>query len=484
MTLAGRNHTLGILVLACATLFGAGCRSAASDEQSTPERPPNIIFILADDLGWADLPAYGNTFHETPNLDRLAANGMRFTDAYAAAPVCSPTRAAIQSGLYPARLGITSHIPGHWRPYEQILGPINRTQYLPPDVDTIAERLKDGGYTTGYFGKWHLGEPDSSYLPNAQGYDSMLVSRGGHFDVEKRLIPKRDVPDDAYLADVLTDHSVSFMEANRDKPFFLFLGHYLVHIPLQAKEPTIEKYRKKEKPADGVNNPTYAAMIEHLDAGVGRVLESLDRLGLDENTLVVFYSDNGGLYERYDGSDGIAVTSNAPLRDEKGSMYEGGIRVPLIVRWPGVVEAGSVSNEVVTSTDFYPTLLEIAGIDAGAEQVLDGRSILSAFKQRELEERPIYWHYPHYHHDVPSGGIREGAYKLIEFYDDGHVELYNLEADIGEQVNLADEQPERARRMQQQLASWRAEIGADMPVANREFDPERRGEWTRIPSSP
>lgn len=473
------------LCMAAAMLLGllaTGCGPAA-EVGRTAERPPNIVFILIDDLGWSDLPAYGNPFHETPNLDGLVADGMRFTDAYAAAPVCSPTRASIQTGRYPARVGVTSHIPGHLRPFEKLADPVNRTPYLPRDEVTVAEVLRERGYATGYFGKWHLGEYDPAYTPDQQGYDEMLVSRGGHFRMQDRLIPKpEDVEPDDYLAEILTDRSLAFLEENQDQPFFLFLSHFAVHIPLHAREALIEKYENKEKPDTGVNHPVYAAMIEHVDRSVGRILDKLEELELAENTLVVFYSDNGGLRERFDRADGVVVTTNAPLRDEKGTTYEGGIRVPLIVRWPGVVEPGSVSEEIVSSVDFLPTLADAAETEAPQDRPIDGRSIVPALTQaREDTSRTIYWHYPHYHHGVPSGAIRQGPYKLIEFFDDGHVELFNLEEDIGEQNNLAGEMPEKARALQQDLAAWRESVGADMPVENPGFDPERRYEWGTHP---
>lgn len=459
-------------------LLSAGCGAVPDSERS---RSPNIVFVLVDDLGWSGLPSYGNEFHETPNIDRLVADGMRFTNAYAAASVCSPTRASIQSGQYPPRVGVTDFITGHWRPYEELRVPTNRTQYLPPDVLTVGELMQEAGYVTGFFGKWHLGNEDEAFLPHEQGYDSMLVSRGGgHFDMQDNLTPTKEVAEDEYLADILTDESVEFIMANSGKPFFLFLSHYAVHVPLQAEEKLIEKYRRKEEPDSGVNHPIYAAMVEHVDQSVGRILKTLDAEGIAGNTLVIFYSDNGAVLETF--YSGEAVTTNAPLRAGKGYIYEGGIRVPLIVRWPGVVEPGTVSEDIITSADILPTVAEAAGMQEKPDAVIDGRSIVPALKaERNDRERSIYWHYPHYHFGDPAGAVRSGDYKLIEFFDDGQIELYNLREDIGEQNNLVAERPEKAREMQEDLAAWRASVGAEMPVDNPEFDPERRHEWGTHP---
>ena len=263
-------------------LAAFGCEPTPPD---LPARPPNIVFILIDDLGWADLPAYGNAFHETPQIDRLAAQGMLFTNAYAAAPVCSPTRASIQSGQYPARLGITDFITGHWRPFERLTVPRNRTQYLPLEIITVAEALKAEGYKTAYFGKWHLGNPEVT--PANQGYDHGFYRRGGgHFDVGRHLVPPQDVDPEDNLTEVITEHSLAFMEEFRDQPFFLMMSHYAVHIPLQARQELIEKYEQKEKPEHGINNPIYAAMIEHVDQSVGAVLDKLDELELADDTVV------------------------------------------------------------------------------------------------------------------------------------------------------------------------------------------------------
>lgn len=473
-----------------------GCSSAGESQEEEKASSPNIIFILADDLGWADLPVYGNAFNEAPNITKMADEGMKFTNAYAACPVCSPTRASIMSGQYPARVGITDFITGHWRPYEKVRVPVNRTQYLPLDIYTVGEAMQDAGYATGYFGKWHLG--GTEHFPQAQGFDKSVVFRGGkYFDVGESLIPHQDVPADIPLSNVLTDLSLDFMEENKDKPFFLFLSHYDVHVQLDADSLLIQKYLKKEKVDKYPGNAIYASMVEHVDQSVGKVMEKIDALNISDNTLVVFFSDNGGLVKRFDEIPLVAdskkyvyegdslqyiASSNAPLRGEKGMLYEGGIREPLIVKYPGKVEAGSVSAVPVTSVDFLPTFVELAGGKLPDSQVFDGESMVPLLRGEQYDaHRPVFWHYPHYHHSVPAGAVRQGDYKLIEFYDDGHVELYNLKEDIAEQHNLAGEMPDKAHELGQLLAEWRESAGAEMPVPNPDFDQERRYEWGTHP---
>ncbi len=449
------------------TLAITGCNSIAKQLESHALENTNIVFILIDDMGWADLPCYGNKFHETPNIDRLARQGMRFTDAYAACPVCSPTRASIMAGQYPARIGITDFIPGHWRPFENLTVPDNRLQ-MPLETVTIAEALKERGYTNGYIGKWHLG--GKPYLPENQGFDT--VTYGVKNQKDKQVAG-------------FTEQAVKFIEDNRDNKFFLFLSHHTVHIPLEAPDDLVEKYRKKTKPPTGVNNPVYAAMIEHLDNSTGKIMKALDDLQLTDRTIVIFYSDNGGLYKPYGGYGGDmgAVASNAPLRAEKGTLYEGGVREPLIVRWHGVVNPGTICHEIVTSVDFYPTLLEITDAKAEPGQALDGESILPLLTRKgKLKREAIYWHYPHYHHSDPAGAIRQGRYKLIEFYEDGKLELYDLKNDIGEQNNLAAQMPDKAAQLQENLAAWRKSVGAKMPTPNPDYDSDRSHEWGRHPS--
>lgn len=442
------------------------------------QKRPNFLFILADDLGWADLGCYGNTYYETPHIDRLAAEGVRFTNAYAACPVCSPTRASLMSGQYPARVGITDFIAGHWRPYEKVRVPINRTQYLPDEIVTFAEMLDDAGYACASYGKWHLGEPEMT--PGKQGFDEFVVTGGwGHFGNKSQ--PDQGFTKDDYLTEELADLGIAFMESHRDEPFCLYVSHFAVHIPIEARQDLILKYANKPEQNEEVCNPIYAAMLEHLDSSVGRLLEALDRLGLADNTVVVFYSDNGGLRRMYTGQ-GPIVTSNAPLRGEKGTLYEGGIREPLIVRWPGHVEAGRDTDVVVTTPDFYPTLLEIAGVPRAKDYPLDGVSLVPVLEGADVLARDaIYWHYPHYHHSAPAGAVREGDWKLIEFYDDGHIELYNLRDDIGETKDLATDVPDKAAALQNSLAQWRERVGAEMPIPNPDHDPARAHEWGKHP---
>ena len=441
--------------------------------------PPNIVLILIDDMGWPDLGCYGHAFHETPNIDKLASEGARFTDAYAACPVCSPTRASIIAGQYPARVGITDFITGHWRPYERLRVPINETQYLPLEVETIAEALKAAGYTTGMFGKWHLGGRE--HFPDKQGFDEVLVQAGGgHFGT--RTYPETERDKEAYLADTLTEHATDFMKRHKDAPFFVFLSHYAVHIPLQAKQELIAKYEAKPKPEHGINNPIYAAMVEHVDQSVGAIMMALDELGEADDTLIVFYSDNGGLRERFDKSTGVIVSTNAPLRDEKGTLYEGGIRVPFIVRWPGKVSPGAELNEPVSSVDLYPTLVAAAGATPPEGHTLDGTNLVPLLTGDGKPQREaIYWHYPHYHHSDPAGAIRAGQWKLIERFEDGALELYDLSKDIAESDNLSEDHPEIAADLQQKLAAWRTSVDAELPTPNPDHDPERAHEWGKHP---
>ena len=435
----------------------AGARVLAG--RSNVVRRPNVLFILVDDMGWPDVACYGNKFHDTPHIDKLAGEGMRFTDAYAACPVCSPTRASIMAGQYPARVGITDFIPGHWRPWERQVVPENRLA-LPLETVTVGEAMKGAGYKAGYIGKWHLGN-GREFAPDKQGFE---VLANGQNVADKWVTS-------------FTEKTLGFLEANKDGPFFMFLSHHTVHIKLEAPKELVEKYENKAKPATGVNHPVYAAMVEHLDNSVGRLMAKLDELGLRENTVVIFFSDNGGLRQRYDGA-GDVVSSNAPLRDEKGTLYEGGVRVPLIVRWPGKVEAASVCDAAVTSVDFYPTLVEIGGGKAPVGQVLDGESIVGLLTgSGSLKRDSIYWHYPHYHHSRPAGSIRRGPWKLVEFFEDGRCELYNLKDDIGEKRDLASEMPDRTRRLQKKLAAWRESVGAKMPTTNADYDADKADQW-------
>ncbi len=469
MTSTTRNLALLALVVAAVVSTGAW---------GSQERPPNIVVILIDDMGWRDLGCYGNQFHDTPNIDRLAAEGVRFTDAYAAAPVCSPTRAAVMTGKYPARVGITDFIPGHWRPWAKLVPP-PILNHLPLEEVTLAELVKPAGYVTGYFGKWHLG--GRAFFPDRQGFDEWVVTSGRHFAPRFRTIPPESVPDGTYLADYLTDKALHFIRKHRQERFLLFLAHYAVHIPLEAKESTIEKYRRKPRPGPGVYNPVYAAMVEHVDESVGKILRLLEELGLEDRTLVIFTSDNGGLRQRFDGQ-GPIVSSLEPLRGEKGTLYEGGIRVPMIVRWPNVARAGAVRHDLACSIDIFPTVAEAVGQAIPEEWHVDGVSLLPALTgSAAVERQTLYWHYPHYHHATPASAIRSGSWKLIYFYEDGRSELYNLANDLSEQTNLAQAEPEKAAALKKMLQMWLTEVGARLPTANPDYDPERAHRWGRRP---
>ena len=470
------------------------------DEKVISERP-NIIFILADDLGWADLPSYGNSFNEAPNLDKLSDEGMQFSNAYAACPVCSPTRASIQSGQYPARVGIIDFITGHWRPYEEVTVPTNRTQYLPSSNVTIGESMKSAGYATGYFGKWHLGNNDE-HLPGNQGYDDWRIHRGGVFynlKSKKAITPFDErLNDEDRLSEVLTDYSVDFIEKNKDKPFFLFLAHYDVHMQLDADRDLIDKYLNKEKKDNYPGNALYAGMIEHIDRSVGRVIQKLEELGIEDNTMVVFFSDNGGLVSRFDKIPLLAksklsvyaesdlryvATSNAPLRGEKGTVYDGGIREPMIVKWPAKIKGGTKSKSLISSVDFYPTFVELAGGKLPMDQKIDGKSFVSLLDEKKSqEERAIFWHYPVYHHGEPASAIRKGDWKLIHNLVDNTTELYNLLEDIGESNDLTHKNPIKSAELLAELNAWRKDTEARFPVKNPDFDPKQREKWGKHPS--
>jgi len=429
---------------------------------------PNIILILADDMGAHDLGCTGSSFYETPRLDRLASEGMQFTQAYAACPVCSPTRAALMTGRYPARVKITDYIPG------ARVGKLLPAEYLhqlPHEETTVAEAVKQAGYKTGMYGKWHLG--GEGYLPDSQGFDEADSGENGRgFAGVDR-------------ADPVTENALAFLDRNKDQPFLLYLPHNLVHTPLLGKDSLLPKFDAKAAalPAKTEaerfrperdrqdrrvqDHAVYAAMMADIDAQVGRVLDKLDELKLADNTLVIFTSDNGGLST----SEG-SPTSNAPLRAGKGWLYEGGIRVPLIVRWPGVVKPGSTSSTPVISTDYFPTILAAIGAPSHPEWHMDGMSLLPLLQQSgELTARPLYWHYPHYGNQggIPGGAVREGDWKLIEFFEDDHVELYNLADDPVEATDLAAKEPERAKQLRQQLHDWRSSVDAKMPSLNPNY---------------
>ena len=462
--------------------------ASAAPAPAKPPARPNLVFILADDFGWADLACYGSTFHETPHLDRLAARGMRFTDAHAACSVCSPTRASILTGKYPARLHLTDWLPGRADASSQKLkGPTIISQ-LPLDEVTIAEALHEAGYRTGFIGKWHLG--GTNYYPENQGFDLNVggCQRGSppSYFSPYRIPNLPDGPNGEYLTDRLTDEALKFIAGAGKKPFLLYLSHYAVHNPQQAKSSLVEKYQAKAArlpPSTGPefrpegknqarqiqNQPVYAAMVESLDQSVGRIMQKLAELGLTENTIILFTSDNGGLST----SEG-APTSNLPLRAGKGWHYEGGVREPLMVCWPGVTRPGSVCREPMISTDYYPTLLEMAGLPPRPQQHVDGVSIVPLLKGGTQPERPLFWHYPHYSNQGggPGGAVRVGDFKLVEWFEDMRVELFNLRDDLGEKHDLASQMPEKTAALRKLLHDWRQGIHADMPSPNPAYQPD------------
>ena len=441
---------------------------------------PNIVFVLADDLGWTDLAVQGSKYYETPNVDRLATQGMRFTRYYNC-PNCQPTRSALMSGQHGARTGVYT-VGGidrfDWQ--SRTLRPVDNVTELPLDKITIAQSLKAAGYTTAMFGKWHLGE-DADHHPLARGFDEAIVSMGAHFDF--RTTPKTEYPPGQYLADFLTDKATDFIRRHREGPFFLYLPHFAVHSPIQAKHDLIEHFTAKPA-VGGHNHATYAAMIASVDQSVGRIMALLDELGIANNTVFIFSSDNGGVggYDREGGlirdstaknSRKTGVTDNAPLRSGKGSLYEGGIRVPFIVRWPGVTQPSATTAVPAMHVDVYPTLLEIAGAPSPADYVLDGESLVPLLRNPgwSLKRAAIFQHFPGYlgsgkglWRTTPVGIIHAGDWKLMEFFEDHRLELYNLRDDIGEMNNLAAKMPDQARELHAKMLAWREAIHAPMPT--------------------
>jgi arylsulfatase A-like enzyme len=461
------------LLIAAATAFAA-------------ERKPNIVFILADDLGVCDLGCTGSKVYQTPNIDGLAREAMQFDQAYAACPVCSPTRAALMTGKYPTRTGITDYIGGFAK---RRLLPAPNANHLALEETTIAEALKKAGYVTGHIGKWHLG--GEGFMPEQQGFDYNVggCDKGhppSYFSPYK--IPNLpDGPLGEYLTDRLATECEKFIEAHKDQPFYLNFCTYAVHTPLQAKKDVVKKYESKfskiasdlRKEGNTVdhrvqNNAVYAAMIESLDDSVGRVLAKLDELGLKKNTIVIFTSDNGGL-----STGNNAPTSNAPFRAGKGWLYEGGIREPLLIKWPGVAKPGSHCDTPVITMDFYPTLLTAAGAAKIPEQHRDGVDLTPLLNGASIAQRPLFWHYPHYGNQggQPGSAIRVGDWKLIDWLDNQRTELFNLKDDVVEQHDLASSNPKKFKELQSQLNQWRKDIGAVMPTIN----PDWNGEISKRP---
>ena len=450
------NNYIAWLLLVAIFVFTTG---------STKGQKPNIVFILADDMGTAQLGCYGSQYYQTPNIDRLAREGMTFTNAYAAAAICSPTRASIMTGKYPARLRLTDFIPGKTQD-EEILQVPQWQQFLPLEETTFAEILVENGYQTALIGKWHLSKekrPPRSleHNPDKQGFQETFVT----YKPAGRNLGDWQVPEnDAHNVDTITNRSIGFMRQNKDKPFFLMLSHNAIHDPLVSKSKLIDKYKKHPLNDEPENHPVIGAMVESLDNGIGKVLNAINELGIEENTIVIFFADNGGKH---------SYAKQTPFKAGKGWLYEGGIREPFIVKWPGKTKAGSLSDEMVSSIDFFPTFLEMAGVGFSHNKEIDGRSMVPLFLGEKSERDMLFWHYPHYHYGsgmVPASAVRWGDYKLIEWYEpelkgeSDYIELYNLKDDIGEEINLAETEPELTKKIFQKLKEWKKEVGAQIPV--------------------
>ncbi|PQO25085.1 arylsulfatase [Blastopirellula marina] len=454
--------------------------------QAAEAKRPNFVFFLVDDLGWADLSCYGSTFHETPNIDALAASGMKFDQAYTACPVCSPTRASILTGRHPVRVDITDWIPGNGNTGKFLQ--VHDRDDLALEEVTIAEVLKGEGYQTFFAGKWHLG--DEGHWPTDQGFDTNIGGNhkgsppGGYYAPwnNPTLEAKKE---GEYLTERLTEESIHFLETrDTEKPFFLYLCYYNVHTPITPYKKRVEHFQEKAKQSFDGETPTivehqgksrarqdnadYASMVAAVDQSVGDILDKLEELKLDENTVVCFFSDNGGLCTLR----GPGPTSNLPLRSGKGWLYEGGVRSPMIVRAPGVTKARSITQSPVVSTDFFPTMLDLAGLPLQPKLHADGQSLRSLLEgEKSPEARTFYWHYPHYHGSTwtPGASIRDGDWKLIEFYEYDEVELYNLASDPGEQDDLSKSQPEKTAELREKLKVWQKDLNAKMPQPNPKY---------------
>lgn len=452
------------VVLLALSLF-LTCKASAAEAYK--RQPPNVLFILVDDMGWRDLGCYGNKIHETPNIDKLAAGGMRFTDAYAACPVCGPSRAAIMTGKFPSRTGFVDNFISQMNGTKLSRSPIRQFMHL--DEFTLAEALKAGGYQAGFLGKWHLSGTNESRLPTEQGFDVNVAGgwwghpREGYFSPYK-MFALENGPKGEYLTDRVTSEAIRVMNnfSQKEQPWLLYMSYYTVHCPFHAKAEKIKKYREKASQANVEINANYAAMVESLDENVGRILQWLDETELRKDTIIVFTSDNGGFNK---------ATHNRPLRGHKGDLYEGGIREPMIIDWPGVTQPGSVCDKPVHGVDFYPTLLEAAGLPACPERHRDGVSLVPALQgDNDFDRGPMVWHYPIAKpitpQSKPGSVIRDGDWKFIEFHEDGRQELYHLREDIGESDNLVERMPEKAAQMKAQLTAMLEEHGVTIPTSS------------------
>lgn len=521
----------GLIAGVCLAGF-VSCRNASSTES---DKKPNVVFILADDLGWNDLGCYGSDFYETPQIDRLATEGVRFTNAYSACHVCSPTRASIITGQYPARLGLTDWLPGRKNFPFQRLQNVRSEQHLPFDQRPLPLALKEQGYNTAIIGKWHLGEDSAS--TERQGFDLHIPNgwkkgwpKTGYFS-PYGLPGLEDGPEGEYLTDRITDEALKYIENQKDSAFFLYLAHFAVHDQIQGRPDLVKKYEEKLKstkvtsgapyilegnPDDASplsrneldaalendeykgfsilpnrtvkikqrqNNVQFAAMVESLDESVGRILQKLQELGIDDNTIVVFFSDNGGMSAANFGNpqrkilpenlDKAFSTSNLPFRGGKGWLYEGGVRVPLIIKWPGVTEPGKIEETPTISVDFYSTLLEMTGVQKSQGiNGQDGISLVPLLNNQSIANRPIFWHFPHYSNhgaQSPGGAVRYGDYKLIEYFENNAVQLFNVVSDPGEQNDLSKVNPEKVEELKEILHKWRLDVNAEMMEPNPEF---------------
>jgi len=475
------------LALSNCVFAAAGCTFVARPSrpwvnhgQDARATSPNIVFIYIDDMGWRDVGFMGSQYYETPNIDRLASQAMVFTNAYANAPNCAPSRACLLSGFYSPRHGVyTVGTSSRGQSKQRKLIPVENTTVLDSEIVTIAEAIKPAGYKSASIGKWHLGD-DPQFGPIGQGFDVNIAGYSAGHPVKGYFVPYNnpklpDGPPGEYLTDRLTDEALKFIETNKDKPFFLYLPHYAVHTPLHAKQELIDKYKKKAG-SNGQSNPKYAAMIESTDQGVGRIINKLDELGLTDNTIVFFFSDNGGVK---------GITSNQPLRGGKGMLYEGGIREPMFVRWPGVVEPGTTCDTPVIGIDMYPTILEMTGARKPQGKLLDGESIVPLLKgQKSLNRKALFWHFPAYlqgkaegardphFRTRPAAAVRMGDFKLIEYFEDGALELYNLKEDISERNNLTGKMPGKTAELHKLMLAWRKKINAPVPTKlNPDYNP-------------
>lgn len=449
-----------LLIIAVFSAFG----------QTLNSSKPNIVVFFIDDMGRQDLSTYGSDFYKTPAIDKLA-DGVKFTNAYAACTVCSPTRAALMTGKYPARLHVTDWIRGKNMPWAKLAVP-DWTMYLDLKEKTIAESLKEVGYKTWHVGKWHLGD-EEKYWPQNQGFDVNIAGNfkgapiknnksNGYFS-PYGLEMIEDGPTGEYLTDRLTNEAVNLIKNRpKDQPFFLNLAHYAVHTPIQGKEEKIEKYKALLKSADPQKNPEYAAMIESVDESIAKVMRTLEEEKLLENTFIVFATDNGAL---------APVSTSKPFKEGKGWAYEGGIRTPLLIYWKGKIESKKVIDEPAITMDIYSTIMSLAG--AKEPENVDGKSLLPVITENKPYYRPLFWHYPHYHLDKPHGSVRYGDWKLIQYFEDMHYELYNLKTDIGETKNLSKEQPEKVKELGMLMINWRKEVNAQMPIINSNYIPEK-----------